>query len=204
LKTVALVIDYQNLHLSAHYLFAKNSPIYSSLLHPLSFANVLLVRRAILHPNLSATFSISRVDVFRGLPSNKREPRNYSRNLSQKSEWERDRRVSIYHRDLKYFPDGSAPSEKGIDVMIALKFVELSRSGIYDLVILASHDSDLEPALESKIKHERTSIETVSWAGRNRLNPQGMKIWNTVMTYDDFRESLDPRDYSKIGLKRKN
>ena len=112
--------------------------------------------------------------------------------------------MSIYHRDLKYFPDGSAPSEKGIDVMIALKFVELSRSGIYDLVILASHDSDLEPALESKIKHERTSIETVSWTGRNRLNPQGMKIWNTVMTYADFRESLDTRDYSKIGLKRKN
>ncbi|HEY4420939.1 MAG TPA: hypothetical protein VGN22_15560 [Pseudonocardia sp.] len=53
-------------------------------------------------------------------------------------------------------------SEKGIDVLCALAMVREARSPDVDLGILASHDSDLEPALDEAIALQYAKVETFS------------------------------------------
>lgn len=44
---LAVIMDYQNIHLTAHGLFAPyGTPVYDVLIHPLLFAEQLLIRRA--------------------------------------------------------------------------------------------------------------------------------------------------------------
>jgi hypothetical protein len=45
---------------------------------------------------------LSRVVVNRGLPAAEHDPKPYARNLAQKAEWERDSRVTVTLRPLKY------------------------------------------------------------------------------------------------------
>lgn len=44
-----------------------------------------------------------------------------------------------------------------------------------DVVILASHDSDLEPALEMAVDDGHAKIETAGWQGANVLRPKGRR-----------------------------
>ncbi|MGI8816226.1 MAG: hypothetical protein ACR2G2_13380 [Pseudonocardia sp.] len=51
-----------------------------------------------------------RLLVYRGQPSAEHDPKPYARNQAQKAHWERDPRVTVTHRPLKYRyerePDG--------------------------------------------------------------------------------------------------
>ena len=103
---------------------------HASLLHPLHLAQGVLSRRGQFFKEQVTQFKITQVRVFRGLPSNKQEPERYAQNLSQKSEWSKDRRVRIEYLELKYrTKQGLPPQEKGIDVLTALNFVEMVQSG---------------------------------------------------------------------------
>ena len=53
--------------------------------------------------------------------------------------------------------------EKGVDVLYALALIGLARSGLYDVVVLASRDTDLAPALDSAARATSTKIETAKW-----------------------------------------
>src|ERR1700722_1686624 len=145
----AVVIDYQNMHLTARGQFTpQGTPTHHSLLHPLYLANQILQARGT-SKQPPQQVALAKVNVFRGLPSNNHDPRGYSRSQAQRAEWTRDHRVKVAYRPLRYQPEHGTlvPREKGVDVLVALKLVELSQSSAYDLVILAAHDTDLEPAL---------------------------------------------------------
>ncbi len=127
---VGFIIDYQNMHLTAHNLFTPNLNKRESLLHPLQLAQGVLRRRGEFFKEQVTQFKITQVRVFRGLPSNRQEPEKYAQNLSQKSEWSKDKRVRIEHLQLKYrTKQGLPPQEKGIDVLTALNFVAMAQSG---------------------------------------------------------------------------
>jgi hypothetical protein len=92
--------------------------------------------------------------------------------------------------------------EKGIDVLCTLALLRLARANDIDLVILASHDSDLKPALDEAIDLRTAKIETCAWmrpdAGIDfrRLSPtQPRRIWHTRLQYVDFKKSFDPAEY---------
>ena len=68
---VGFVIDYQNMHLTAHNLFTPNLNKRESLLHPLHLAHGVLSRRGEFFKEQVTQFKITQVRVFRGLPSNK-------------------------------------------------------------------------------------------------------------------------------------
>jgi len=104
--------------------------------------------------------------------------------------------------DLKYRSNqGLPPQEKGIDVFTALNFVEMAQSGDFDLVILMSHDTDLQPALKMANLAKDVQIETAGWTGLNKLQTNQVKLFHTYLTNVDFRNSLDEKDYSKKGTK---
>jgi hypothetical protein len=75
---------------------------------------------------------------------------------------------------------------------VALAVVrEVQRSDV-DLVILASHDSDLEPALDEALALGLTKIETFWYdpAQRHRIRQlrpgSGRTIWNTRLGETEF------------------
>lgn len=199
---VGFVIDYQNMHLTAHNLFSPNLNKQVSLLHPLLLSQCVLIRRAHFFHQQVVQLKIMQVRVFRGLPSNKQEPQRYAQNLSQKSEWSKDKRVSVEYLELKYrSKQGLPPQEKGIDVLTALNFVEMAQSGDFDLVILMTHDTDLQPALKMANLAVGVQIETAGWSGLNKLRTSQEKLFHTYLTDVDFKNSLDPKDYSMKGRK---
>lgn len=232
--SVLVVIDYQNVHLTGHERFVPNGLAkHESLIHPLHFANQALVTRT--HRLAVRAMSrgeqppaptrLDRVEVFRGSPSNRHSPTAYRRSQAQRSEWTRDPRVEVQYRTLRYLWDGAeqrhVPSEKGIDVLAALAVVRAADSGVFDLIVLASHDTDLEPALEAAIAgprslapvfkdvkdgaedadpdaepERRTVIETVGWDGCKRLRAGGYEIRHTSLGAGEFVRSRDRKDYT--------
>ncbi|MBO0804108.1 MAG: NYN domain-containing protein [Nocardiopsaceae bacterium] len=198
-----MLIDYQNIHLTAHDLFApRGTRVRESLVHPLAFAERVIEARAARQqiPAQRVT-RLDAVKVFRGTPSNQREPGLYSAAQRQSAMWSRDPRVNVTYRTLRYPGDwGQAwcserPREKGIDVLIALELVDQARAGTHHIVILASHDTDMEPAIERAFRERQVRIETAGWQGARRLKPHGRNVWHTALNATDFVNTRDRRDY---------
>lgn len=214
-------MDYQNVHLTGHGLFqvSRHGPPHEALVDPLHFANqLILARNRSQKPGMDLA-SLSRVLVYRGLPSAEHDAKAYARNQAQKARWERDRRVLVTLRPLKYRfayddtgqlifgPDGKrivlGKDEKGVDVLCALAMVREARRADVDLVILASHDSDLEPALDEAIALYSAKIETFCWFDRTQpyrsrqLRPgSGKSVWNTRLGETEFANCWDRTDYT--------
>lgn len=202
-----VVIDYQNIHLTAHDVYAPDGLAkHLTLVHPLYFATQTIHHR---NKQLEADDSVANppadlaaVAVFRGLPSNKHDPKPYQYSQAQKSEWTRDRRVKVNYRPLRYRWDSSAgkqvKTEKGVDVLVALAAVDAARESEFDVVILATHDTDLEPAVEVGLKLARQSgswFETVGWSGCKILKPNGPRQWHTTLGGSAFVNSRDRKQY---------
>lgn len=217
----AVVVDYQNVHLTAHELFpiSKHLPRHESLIDPVHFGNQLIsTRNHAQRPGMDHAV-LAQMLVYRGQPSAEHDPKPYARNQAQKAHWERDPRVTVHHRPLKYRyerdstgqlvygADGKriveSKGEKGIDVLCALAVVREARRSDVDLVILASHDSDLEPALDEALTLHSAKIETFCWHDPNQrhrirqLRPgNDRSIWNTRLGETEFRNCWDLTNYT--------
>lgn len=210
--TVAVLIDYQNIHLTAHERFAPvGVQKHETLVHPLKFAEELVKRRNALIGQLQVggrrdvppLGDLSHVTVYRGSPANKHDPVAYSRSQAQKSEWTRDSRVEVIYRTLRYrWSDGLEDwikQEKGIDVLAALDAYRLAVNGVYDVVILASHDTDLIPTLErfdSDKRAESGVLETAGWLRCKKIQARGVRTWDTRLDGSDFVHSRDRKSYA--------
>lgn len=214
-----VVIDYQNVHLVGHDRFASTRalPRHETLVDPLLFAEQLIrERNARQKPGHSPAELVS-VLVYRGLPSEDHDPKGYARNQAQKAHWERDPRVQVVLRPLKYSYQRTAngeistdhagkrlikglPREKGIDVLCALALVREAQHRD-TVVVLASGDTDLIPALDEAQSLGQAKIETCSWYDpRERpqqLHPtdRSRPLWNTRMNEACFRASWDRSTY---------
>lgn len=137
-----VVIDYQNVHLTGHGLFAatRHLPKHETLVDPLHFSNQLIAARNTGQDAGFADAVLRRVLVYRGQPSQEHDANGYARSLAQMAQWERDRKVRVTLRPLKYEymrgADGrhatdvhgnkivtGPPREKGVDVLCALALV---------------------------------------------------------------------------------
>jgi hypothetical protein len=220
-RRATVVIDYQNVHLTGRGLFpsTRSRPAHECLVDPLLFAERLIsVRNQLQRPGYPAAV-LNRVLVYRGQPSSEHDPKQYDRNQAQKAQWQRDPRVQVTLRPLKYDlerdaagypapgPDGAplvrGKREKGIDVLCALALVREAREPDTDLVILASDDSDLEPCLDEAMLLKSAAVETFSWydpgqpTRRHQLRPaNGQQIWNTRLNETDFKATWDHTDYA--------
>lgn len=223
LLRASVIIDYQNVHLTARDVFAPGQPAHVAVIDPMSFA-----RRAVSERNSKQREGYpharcSRVVAYRGLPHADYDPAQNAICMAQAKEW-RASGAFVELRDLKYsfqrgadhrpiqdingkkIPNGPG-KEKGIDVLCALACVREARRPDVDLVILASRDTDLVPALDEVFDMSIedpgncAKIETATWylkGGRmfGSLRPTGSrKIWNTNLDQSCFEASLDRRDY---------
>lgn len=224
----SIILDYQNVHLTGRDVFDPGGDPHLSLIDPMAFARRGVQERNSRQREGHPHASVERVFVYRGLPHVDYDWEQNRRCVDQATRWRSDGAV-VELRDLKYrFQMGAdrqpvldvngkkipvgRPKEKGIDVLCALACVRESMDAEVDLVILASRDTDLVPALDElydlrgQDADRFARIETVSWfdptakkdgrfAGGN-LRPSGQRrIWNTNMDRACFEASLDRRDY---------
>lgn len=215
-----LILDYQNVHLTGVGLFESGQPPHEHLIHPLRYAKQVVAYRNQNQKPGYAHAEVAKVLVYRGLPSSDIDASSYQRNLAQRTEWQRDPRVVVRHRPLKYDfqRDGDGrkvtdqqgryltigkPREKGIDVLCALAVIREARCPDTGLVILCSQDSDLEPALDEALALRSAKIETASWFDpayphkSHEIHPAQatQRIWNTRLTATAFAACRDPRNY---------
>jgi hypothetical protein len=197
--TACVVIDYQNIHLTARDAFApRGTPPEDCLVHPALFAErVLAVRELYLPTAEQGITDLRTVRVFRGAPSNAKQPDLYRVTERQRAEWTRDRRVIVHYRPIKYPPQWPAKParEKGVDVLVALAYVRDCIDATHDVVILASHDTDMEPALEMAMADSDVSAETAGWRGERVLRCGPAKVRHTALNGAEFVRSRDRRDY---------
>lgn len=187
---VAVLLDYQNVHLTARDVFAPpGADATSTLVHPRRFAERVLAARR-------SPGSLAAVWVYRGIPSNARQPRLHAAAEAQRAEWTRDRRVVVHYRSLRYGKrPGDPPREKGVDVHFAVDLMRLAYTAKeLDVVVLATHDTDLEPAIEAAAETGRIRVETAGWAGCRRLRT-GQPTRHTALDAADFVAARDRRDY---------
>lgn len=185
--SAVVVIDYQNVHLTARDVFDKGGDAHDSLIHPQRFAETTIrvrnERQREGHPLAALTETI----VFRGLPHSLYDWEQNRRCNAQADRWRRDG-ATVTLRDLKYrfkiAADGQPATdihghkiptgpgrEKGIDVLVALTCMRKALEPNVDLVILASRDTDLVPVLDTLIDMRAqdsavAKIETVAWYDR--------------------------------------
>lgn len=219
----SVVIDYQNVHLTARDIFAPGPDAHRALIHPVHFARRALhernARQRPGHPHAE----LHGVFVYRGLPHVDYDTEQNRRCLEQARQWRQEGAV-VELRDLKYrhqMGGGGRPvldihgkkiatgpgREKGIDVLVALACIREARHPDVDLVILASRDTDLVPVLDevsdlwSTDRERIARIETISWFekglrsyGSLRPTPP-RRIWNTNLNRACFEASLDRTNY---------
>lgn len=203
-KKTLVVIDYQNIHLTAHGQWCRyGESAHLCLVHPLQFAQqVVQVRNAVKKRAVQKNggeadeLELVKVRTFRGQPSNLRDSTAYRRTQMQRSEWTRDPKSEVTYRTLKYHREHGldVAREKGVDVMVALALVIGAASKEYDTVVLACHDTDVEPALD--LAGGLDHVETAGWMGCKRLTVPGRTFWHTALDEARFRASHDRNDYT--------
>lgn len=196
---VAVFIDYQNAYSSARRAyFHGRDPSPRGQFDPLTLAN---------HLAEDSPFdrALHRVRIYRGRPEVTKEPRAYAANRRQVARWQRAgcevvSRVLRYPRD---WPDEKAV-EKGIDVQLAIDFVMMALRGEYDVGILFSTDTDLEPALEA-VTSMRGPVraEVAAWNAPDRPSPRlsirGAKVWCHWIQPETYHAHRDDTDYNVAG-----
>ena len=147
--------------------------------------------------------------MYRGMPSNDKDPRGYNAAQRQVLAWKKSPRAHVTTRPLRYpydYPERK-PEEKGIDVHIAIDFAIMAVRGEYDVGILMSGDTDLRPALETVstlhgVKGEVAAWGTSSGYGR-RLSVPGHNIWCHWITEAAYTTIRDDTDYNKKTRRRR-
>lgn len=199
-----------------HALFGGELPKHETLVHPGMFATQLLRERNHRQKPGFVDAELARVLVFRGEPSPDHDPRDYARNQAQRATWQRDARVLVTLRPLKYdyqraadgrpatTSDGrrivTGKREKGVDVLCALAAVREAAKPDIDLVILASSDSDLAPVIDEVQLLGAAKIETTSWYDADlrvdrALRGAVRRVWNTRLNHQHFELVRDLNNY---------
>jgi uncharacterized LabA/DUF88 family protein len=204
LPRVVVFVDYQNVYMQARRCFrALTAGTPTGQIDPLRLGSLLVQRSA-------SGGELQQVRVYRGQPHPVRDARAFSPFKAQVDTWhDLDPRVRLLTRPLRYPRDWprSRPQEKGIDVLLAIDFVQMAVQREYDVGILMSHDTDLAPALEAVVRlgsgatgQSVPRCEVAAWAGSRspqRLRVPGAAIWCHYLTAADFAIVADARDYRR-------
>ena len=221
----SLVIDYQNVHLTGHELYdsTRHLPKHETIVQPLLFAQAMLKERNARQrpPDRGGRAAVlSRVLVYRGLPSADHDQVGNAMNLAQASEWTKDLRVHVTLRPLKYYYERDAAgnirkeingvgiysrvAEKGVDVLCALAVLREAIRDDIDVVVLCSSDSDLAPAIEEGRLLNTAKIETFSWWNGAAKGKRGHwikvapPVWNTRLDEATYNQVIDRTTYSPL------
>lgn len=208
-QRVVVFLDWQNVYRQARTAFhSAGDPNHCGQVNPVDLALELADRA----PE-GVTRELTAVRIYRGLPDNAFDQRGYDASRRQNAVWQRDPRVVLTQRKLRY-PEGwqrgrddiALVKEKGIDVALAIDFAAMAADEQYDVGILMSCDNDLLPALERVELRRKTRgggpmVEVAAWKSPNRRSPR-LSFNNKSgpychwLTQEDYWGLQDTRDYT--------
>jgi uncharacterized LabA/DUF88 family protein len=198
---VVLFVDYQNAYKDARALFrGREDRPQTGQFDPVRLGE-LIARR-----NPWAPRELAQVRVYRGRPDRNRDLRTYAANVRQSAAQESSRRnkATVITRPLRYPADWPIhpAEEKGIDVALAIDFVMMAVRHEYDVGVIMSTDSDLQPALEAVVSlGGNPRCEVAAWtnptAGHSRrIGVRGARIWCHWLDVNDYEAVADRTDYN--------
>jgi uncharacterized LabA/DUF88 family protein len=209
---VFVFLDWQNVYMRARESFHDPyADAYCGQVDPLDLALELCKRGA-----PGARRQLAQVRIYRGIPDQAHDARGYAAARRQIGQWEKDSRVKVFTRPLRY-PDGWTPSgpekarEKGVDVQLALDVVTCGLDGMYDTGIVFSADQDLVPALEymdrRRISRGKPRMEVVAWKGDygrrpNRISIGGGRPYCHWLDNQAYWGMQDETDYTQPVVRR--
>lgn len=196
---VAVFIDWQNVYWCAREAFGlEGLGNGHGNFSPLRLAQILAAANG-----RGVDGRLTRVEVFRGMPSVGHDRVGHGANRRQAAAWEAEGPgvVRARSRPLRYPPDYPAkpPMEKGVDVELALSAVEAVVRGGCDIAIIFSHDTDLLPVPETLTRIAGPgSVETAAWISasfRQRLKPKA-PVFHHAVSERVFRLVSTPINYA--------
>ena len=144
---------------------------------------------------------LSEVRAYTGRPDRTKDARGSAAHERQSAAWA-ESGVAVRWRLLSYPRDWprSRPREKGVDVAIATDIVSLSLRRVCDVIVVASADTDLQPAIEEVRLRTDIRVEVAGWWGegaRQRLSLAGSNLWCHWLRRDDYEQVRDDTDYTR-------
>lgn len=194
---VTVFVDYQNAHLSAHHHWCDDeAKVHECLIDPVKLAEQLVAKRA-------PGGVVEAIRVYRGRPDARKQPEAAKYSDRAASAWERDTRVTVLRRPLKYPTNWGEPGaeparEKGIDVQLAVDLVRMGLAHEYEVGILFSRDTDLLPALELIFQRGGAHTEVATWEGKSRLALPNWKLHCHTLDRKAFDACRDTRNYDYV------
>ena len=174
---VAVYYDWQNVYMTAREAFGwTNMPNEYGNFSPYQLARILAGGN-----ERGNRAQLVRVEIHRGLPSQKHSPASYGANRRQSAAWMKEAPEIVIPklRPLRYpFNYPTEPAvEKGVDVNLAVAAIEHVLTDVCDVAIIFSHDTDLMPVAETIARLRGAEhVETASWQSpsfQRRLRAKG-------------------------------
>lgn len=198
---VIVFLDYQNVYQCAREVFHHHlDPHWCGQVNPVKLG---------LHLAADSPFDreLTQVRIYRGQPVGDRDPRGFAASHRQHAAWQRDPRVHLVTRPLRYprgWPTvkrpGERPQEKGIDVALTLDYAVMAVRDEYDVGILFSVDTDLKPALEFVASSGLARAEVAAWSAQGqhtrRLSISGRRLYCHWVDQDVYKRIQDPINYA--------
>lgn len=216
---VAVVLDYQNMLTTAHTNFKPDAPrsaTYLSLLDPSKLADTIAVARDRSRAELfgddyepGPPLRVSEIVVARGMPDAQYAPELHRYSTAHAAKWSEDPRVRMITPPMTYRVWTRSDGEKymrgmesGVDTTVALEALCLSRRSDLDVVIVATHDHDVDPGVLYARRLGTAYVETAGWEYANTAtrtadlcDDAGRSVWRTFLTEADFHACRDRTDY---------
>lgn len=192
---VVLFVDYQNVYKGAREAFhSQLDPAWAGQFDPLKLGELITSRG-------TGDRELQEVRLYRGRPDSHKDPKTYGANLRQSEAQIRNGggKVAVIARTLRYPLDWplSRAQEKGVDVALAIDFVQMAALGQYDIGVMMSTDTDLKPALEAVIglpSSSRPRCEVAAWT-----NPRGYSRRLSIRSATLWCHWLDEADYLSVA-----
>lgn len=149
--------------------------------------------------------TLASVQVYRGQPSQTRDPKAARAFGRQTYVWSQESLTRTVSRPLNYRTN--PPREKGIDVKLAVDLVAAAIRREFDVAVVFSGDTDLLPALElvaDLLGHP--AVEVAAWrttVGESRpLRINDQHPWCHFLDRTDYDHVADHTDYTTRARRR--
>jgi hypothetical protein len=197
-RRVGVLIDYQNTYMDAREAFHDpvNDPARFGNVRPVALANLLAAKG-------TGRFELTYVGVYCGMPDSTRDPKGFAAQRRRVASWEREG-ATVHSRALWYPPPwamkrGEKPREKGVDVQLAVHAITKSIEDVFDTIVIASTDTDLDSLVEGLRELQETTgkpeaIEAIAWQKRANTLSQvpGLTMrWVGAIDYGTIRDETD-------------